>query len=83
MLFLLLQHCFLLSMLGFLDSNLLLMFITWEKLIQIMSLSWCGSAMLRSIFSFDHFLEVRIEMRGSRYHAGIRATVCPKKGSSA
>lgn len=35
--------------------------------------------MLHSIFSFDHFLEVRIEMRGGRYHAGVRATVCPKK----
>lgn len=74
-LFLSLQHCFLPSKLGFLDSNLHLVFITWEKLIQIMSLSWCGRAMLRSIFSFDHFLEVRIEMRGGRYHA----TVCLKK----
>lgn len=46
--------------------------------------------MLHSIFSFDHFLEVRIETRGGRYHAvvvtsmtaavgGLRATVCPKK----
>lgn len=46
--------------------------------------------MLHSIFSFDHFLEVRTEMRGGRYHAvmvtsmtaavgGVRATVCPKK----
>lgn len=35
--------------------------------------------MLHSIFSFDHFLEVRIETWGGRYHASVRATVGLKK----
>lgn len=48
---LILQHCFLLSKLGFLDPKLRLVLITWGELSQIMSSSWCGRAMLHSIFS--------------------------------